>query len=185
MAEEPKQQQDAEVKAPEEKKKASGDRHGSQLMGINIVGKIVGLIVIIWLISVSYWAFGFFALGMMPAILAMLFDRGVGRFASKTVSAFNFVGILPFLFEISQAFDRSITAQHMMLDLWVWLVVYGTASLGWVTIWLFPQVTLIIFTFRADMKMQKLKQEQETLIEEWGEEVKSGVKIKHVPVKKV
>ena len=165
----------------EEKKEVnvSSSGNSSQLLGINIVGKIVGLIVIIWLVSASYWAFGFFVLGMMPAILSMLFDRGAGRFASKTVSAFNFVGIVPFLFEIAQAFDRSLAAQRLMLDFWVWVVVYGTASLGWVTIWLFPQITVIIYAVRADNKISKLKKERDELIEEWGEEVKEGTKLKN------
>jgi len=164
----------------EEKKEVNvSSGNSSQLLGINIVGKIVGLIVIIWLVSASYWAFGFFILGMMPAILSMLFDRGAGRFASKTVSAFNFVGIVPFLFEIAQAFDRSLAAQRLMLDFWVWVVVYGTASLGWVTIWLFPQITVIIYAVRADNKISKLKKERDELIEEWGEEVKEGTKLKN------
>ncbi len=167
----------AETEAKKEVNVSSGN--SSQLLGINIVGKIVGLIVIIWLVSASYWAFGFFVLGMMPAILSMLFDRGAGRFASKTVSAFNFVGIVPFLFEIAQAFDRSLAAQRLMLDFWVWVVVYGTASLGWVTIWLFPQITVIIYALRADTKINKLKKERDELIEEWGEEVKEGTKLKN------
>lgn len=164
--------------------KAVPAQSSSQLMGINIVGKIVGLIVIIWLVSASYWAFGFFVLGMMPALLSMLFDRGAGRFASKTVSAFNFVGIVPFLFEIAQAFDRSLAAQRLMLDIWVWLVVYGTASLGWVVIWLFPQITVIIFSARAESKIEKLKREREELVDEWGEEVKEGTKLKKKPAPK-
>ena len=155
MAEEA-QQQTANDTAPSEEK-AKQQSHGSQLLGINIVGKIVGLIVVIWLVSASYWAFGFFVLGMMPAILSMFLDRGAGRFASKTVTAFNFVGIVPFLFEIAHAFDRSVAAQRLMLDFWVWVVVYGTASLGLVTIWLFPQVTVIIFAMRAESKISKLK----------------------------
>lgn len=171
----------AEEKAPaanDEKKSKKAASGGSQLLGINVVGKIVGLVVVIWLVSASYWAFGFFVLGMMPALLSMMIDKGAGRFASKTVSAFNFVGIVPFLFEIAQAFDRSVAAQRLMLDFWVWVVVYGTASLGWITIWLFPQVTVIIFAMRAESKIQKLKDEQEELLEEWGDAVKEGVKFR-------
>ncbi len=177
MADEAKKVETSNTQTVSEKK-STPSTGGTQLLGINVVGKIVGLIVTIWLVSASYWAFGFFVLGMLPAILSMFLDKGAGRFASKTVTAFNFVGIVPFLFEIAQAFDRSVAAQRLMLDFWVWVVVYGTASLGWLTIWLFPQVTVIIFAMRAESKINKLQEEQKKLIEEWGEEVKEATKFK-------
>ena len=40
-------------------------------------------------------------------------------------------------------------------------------------IWMVPQVTMMVFVARADIKINKLKKEQEELLEEWGEAVAS------------
>ena len=45
---------------------------------------------------------------------------------------------------------------------------------GWVLIWILPQITVIIFTLRADIQTDKLQKEQDALEQEWGEEVKTG-----------
>jgi len=143
------------------------------MKGISIVGKIVGLVVSVWLISASYFAFAFFILGMLPAIVSVLVDRGSGRFASKTVTACNFVGILPFLFEIGNSYEKTVAAKQIMADSVSWLFIYSAAIIGWIMIWVFPQVSLIIFNIRADMKLSKLRKEQDELLVEWGEELKS------------
>lgn len=153
----------------------SGGGGVSDLKGIGILGKVVGLFVVAWLISVSYYAFAFFALGMLPAIVAIIVDRGAGRFASKTVSACNFVGILPFLFDIGMTYEQSLATKQLMAEPITWLVIYGFAMVGWMMIWVLPQVTLIIFTMRADVKTKNLQKEQDELLDEWGEEVKTGV----------
>ncbi|MCE3233240.1 MAG: hypothetical protein K0R98_1497 [Rickettsiaceae bacterium] len=146
----------------------------SELKGISIVGKVVGLIVMLWLISVSYYAFAFFALGMLPAVVSMIIDRGTGRFASKTVTACNFIGILPYLFDIGMTYERSLASKQLMAQPITWLVIYGASAVGWMLIWILPQITLVIFTMRADMKKTTLIEEQARLLDEWGEEVRTG-----------
>lgn len=146
----------------------------SDLKGIGLVGKIVGIVVGIWLISVSYYAFAFFALGMLPAIVAIIIDKGTGRFASKTVSACNFIGILPYLFDVGMTYERSLASKHLMSVPTTWLIIYGSAAVGWVLIWIMPQITLVFFTVRADMKRRKLMEEQTKMLDEWGDEVRTG-----------
>jgi hypothetical protein len=145
-----------------------------ELKGIGLIGKIVGLLVIVWLISVSYYAFAFFALGMLPAIVSIVIDRGAGRFASKTVTACNFVGIMPYLFDIGMTYERSLASKQLMAQPVTWLVIYGFAAVGWMLIWILPQITLVVFTIRADLKKTKLQEDQVKLLDEWGEEVKTG-----------
>lgn len=152
----------------------SKTKSSKQLTGINVIGKLFGILVISWLMSESYYAFAFFALGMLPGVMATVFDRGSGRFASKTVLAFNFTGLFPFLFDIAQSPDKSYAAQQRMVDLWVWLFVYGTASMGWVMIWIVPQITVLVLAFRAEFKIKNFKARQKELTTEWGEEVTQG-----------
>jgi hypothetical protein len=142
--------------------------------GINVIGMLAAIMVVSWLMSVSYYAFAFFALGMLPAIMALVIDRGVNRFASKTVLALNFAGILPFLFDIAQSPDKSFAAQQRMFDLWVWLLVYSAAGMGWLMIWLVPQIMVAVFAFRVEYKIKRFRNRQEELRKEWGDELLQG-----------
>lgn len=149
-------------------------KSASELQGISIAGKIIALIVITWLVSLSYYAFAFFLLGMLPSIAAFILDRGAGRFASQTIAACNFTGILPFLFDIGMTYEKSVAAQRTMFDPFTWLVIGGFSLIGLMLIFVLPHISAIIFTFRAEIKLSKLKKEQEELKEEWGDEVRTG-----------
>lgn len=153
----------------EKKKKSSGE-----LIGLGIFGKIVCVAVIVWLVSVSYYAFAFFVLGMLPSILSVVIDKRGGRFASKTVSACNFIVIIPYLFDIGLTYERDIYSKQLMAQPETWLIIYGFASIGWMLVWLVPRLTLIVITVRADIKTQKLVAEQKVLLDEWGPEIKTG-----------
>lgn len=146
----------------------------SEMQGMSIAGKIIGLMVILWLVSVSYYAFAFFALGMLPSVLAIMIDRGKGRFASQTISACNFVGILPFLFDIALNYEKSVAAKEIMMEPFTWAVIYGFALIGLMLIFVLPNIMAIAFSLKAEYKLNKLIKEQEELVEEWGEEVKTG-----------
>ena len=146
----------------------------SEMQGISLVGKIIGLVVIIFLVSASYYAFAFFALGMLPSIVAFILDRGAGRFASQTITACNFIGILPFLFDIGLNYEKSIAAKEAMMDPLTWLVIYGFSIIGLMLIFVLPNITAIIYTVKAEIQLKKLLDEQERLTEEWGDEVKKS-----------
>lgn len=164
--------------APEKKegKKKNKDRSGkrSELKGIGIFGKIVGLGIVVWLISISYYAFAFFVLGMLPSILSMMIDRGSGRFASKTVTACNFTAVIPYLFEIGLTYEKDIYAKQLMIDPLTWFIVYGFSAVGWMLIWILPNLSLIFITARADMQVKALESQQKQLLDEWGEEITTG-----------
>jgi len=166
--------EDNPVEENKESKKTAKKGGVSDLMGIGVLGIIVAFIVVLWLVSISYYAFAFFCLGMLPSIVAIILDRGAGRFASRTVSACNFVGILPFLFDIGIKYDKGMAAKSLMATPFTWLVVYGGAMVGWMLIWVLPQMTMMVYTVRADVKRKRLINEQNAMLAEWGEEVKTG-----------
>jgi hypothetical protein len=157
-----------------------GEATAAPLQSINILGKIVGFVVLIWLASVSRHAVAFFLIGMLPAIITAFLDRGRGRFASKTVTATNFIGIVPYLFEISRGPTSAYTiaAKRLMANSETWWMIYSSAATGLIMIWLIPQITLIIFTIRSDIRAKNMEREQEALIAEWGEKVKQSTKKK-------
>jgi hypothetical protein len=169
---EKKTEENNESKEAEKKPKKSSS--SGDLKGLSIFGKIVCVGVIIWLVSISYYAFAFFLLSMLPSILSIIIDRGSGRFASKTVSACNFIAVIPHLFNIGLAYEKDITAKQLMADPTTWFVIYSFSAIGWMMIWILPNLTLILITARADMKTKKLMSEQKKILDEWGAEVKTG-----------
>lgn len=156
---------------------SSEDKRAKEITTINIMGKIVGLLTVVWLASKSPYAVMFFVVGMLPAILSSIVDKGEGRFASKTISACNFVGIAPYLFNLSQIAEpiaMGAVAKELMFNVQTWVMVYSFAFIGWAVIWLVPNITQIVFIVKTEIKYNLLKEEQESLIEEWGEEIKLG-----------
>ena len=165
--------EDKKEKAKKSDKKGIS-RSKNELKGIGIFGKVVGLGIIIWLVSISYYAFAFFALGMLPSILSILIDRGSARFASKTVTACNFTAVIPYLFEIGLTYEKDIYAKQLMTDALTWFIIYSFSAVGWMLIWILPNLSLIVITARADMQTKALLDEQAKLVDEWGEEIKTG-----------
>ena len=149
-------------------------KEGKEIAGINIMGQIVGLMIAIWLISESYYAFAFFVLGMLPAILSFVIDKGADRFASKAIFSSNLTGILPFLFDIAISPEKTIAAKQIMYSPFTWFFVYGFASVGGMMIWVIPEVTSIFFSVKSDIKAKQLAGEQKELLQEWGAEVITG-----------
>lgn len=115
---------------------------------------------------------GLIVIGLMPAVVANVVEKRNRRFASKAVSAFNLAGILPFFFKLGGTPNPNLAAKEMISDPYVWLMIYGFATFGWVLIQVLPQLTLLILLVRSEYTIKKLKNYQEELVKEWGEVIK-------------
>ena len=87
----------------------------------------------------------------------------------------NFMGILPFLFDMIEASDPAALAKELSTTPSTWLFIFGAAFIGWVLIWVIPQITAAIFNVRADNRVAQITKLQHILIEEWGPEIKEGI----------
>lgn len=165
-----------DVKAPEEEKSpdSKGKSGGDQLAGIGIVSWIIMLVIGAILFTVSHYATIFLILGMTPAIIARITDKRIGNSASRTIGAFNFMGIVPYLFELYNSTDKALMAKHIATDTKTWVFVYSAAAMGWVAVWIIPQIISIIFSVRAQIRIHRLETSQKKLVDEWGEEVTDG-----------
>lgn len=119
-------------------------------------------------------AFSFVAIGMLPCITANITDNRPGRFASKTVTAFNLAGIFPHLVAIFTSGSPNNTALSLLQNPNSWLLVYGLAAIGWVIVFLIPHIVHIYLDIKSVYIINKLESFQEALVEEWGEEIKKG-----------
>lgn len=142
-----------------------------QLKRFSLLSKAIFILTSIWILSVSVAGLIFFLLSMVPALVAALNDKGSGKCASKTVGAFNYMGVLPSLFHIWHSPDATIAARTMLVDPNVWLITYGSAASGWMMVLLMPKVVSYIFTSRSTIKIRHIESLQKELINEWGPSV--------------
>ncbi len=117
--------------------------------------------------------FFFVILCFLPSMLSIMWDRKPGRFASKSVSAFNFTGGFPYLLSIFLSGSPDNTAINSLHDPLAWLLIYGFSGFGWGVVYIIPRITAIIVEFRSKIMIGKMEKMQEELISEWGDKVKS------------
>ncbi len=116
--------------------------------------------------------FFFIFLALVPTILSILWDKKPGRFASKTVAAFNVTGMFPYVMAISSSGSPDSVAVATIYDPRSWVLVYGFAIFGWSVILLVPKITLIFLEIRSKFMIKKMETFQQGLLEEWGEEIR-------------
>lgn len=155
-------------------KKKSSSAKDMQRFGL--LGNSILILTSLLVISISFYAFLYLMLSMLPTLVAYFNDKSTGKSASNTVGALNFIGVMPSLFKIWRSGDASATVQSLITDPSIWLMGYGCASLGWLMVFFMPKLVSYIFTSRSDAKINGLKKSQENLLDEWGFDVKAGIK---------
>jgi|GEM_PF-3032035 len=116
--------------------------------------------------------FIFLFIAFLPSLASILWDKKPGRFGSKTVSAFNITGMFPYILAAYNSGSPDVVARDAMIDPKAWLLIYGFAVLGWGVVFLVPRITLVVLELRSRFMISKMQKFQDSLSEEWGEEVK-------------
>lgn len=163
------------AKAAEINKKRSmlAQQRSRKLISNLLISAIILTVIGVGLASVGMgYLFIFVTTGLMPGIVANITDRRPGRFASKTVMAFNASGIIPHLSAIITSGTPNSTSATLLTDPHAWLLIYGFAAFGWGVIYLVPHIVQLYLEMRAGYTTQKLLQFQKILEDEWGENVK-------------
>ncbi len=173
MADSKKDNKKSAAKAPKKKKSASAKAHSKKLI-INLVTvTIIMTIVAAGMISIQLGTvFAFISIAMLPGIVAQITDGRPGRFASKTVMAFNVAGISPQIEAIFSSGSPDSTAISLFSNPSVWLLIYGFAAFGWGVVFLVPRISHLYLEITAKYTTKKLAHFQEKLVEEWGDEVR-------------
>ena len=141
------------------------------LQNISLIGKIIFLMTGILAASISFYALIFIVIGMLPTLVAKMIDRSSGKYASKIVGAFNYMGLLPFMFKVWGARSASHLVVDMVWDPATWFFTYSAAGLGWIVVIIAPKIALAAFATKTEMRINVLRDKQAALIEEWGEDV--------------
>jgi hypothetical protein len=169
MAEEEKKDE-----AKEEAKPAKGGdkKKGGSMVGSLIISSIVLTVIAFGFITIGMgYVAAILIIGLLPGVSAHMVDKRPGKYASKTVLAFNISGIMPQMSAMLYSSSPNTVAQALFDNPMTWLWIYMFAAFGWLVIHLLPQITFLIFTIKAEFSMKRIRSFQQMLIKEWGEEV--------------
>lgn len=111
--------------------------------------------------------------GMLPGLIAMIVDQDSKRYISKIVLSFNATGCLPFIIKILKSSSSNTAAMEMIVEPRTWLTIYASAAIGWALYWTFPHFFLAINNLKMQFRIQQLNYELDSLVTEWGDEIKS------------
>lgn len=136
--------------------------------------KRYAILIVLGIVSAVVLKLGVFLLfiGMLPAIVAYETDHTKFKFLFSTVAAFNFAGVFP---DTMQVFIEGGTFDILrikLLDPAVWLIMYGSAALGWSMVWLSPLIASTTLESIYAGRILHLESQQKTSEEDWGPEVK-------------
>jgi hypothetical protein len=131
------------------------------------------LLVLISLVMVVVFRLGFIfiLLAMLPSVVAFYIDISKGRYTFHTVLACNLSGVLPFVPEIISATSSGGSVSQMMSNTVNWLIVYASAGVGWILIYVVPMAAQAFIHTMHDRQISRLQRMQNRILEEWGNEV--------------
>ncbi|MGR0186807.1 hypothetical protein [Azospirillum aestuarii] len=112
-----------------------------------------------------------FGIGMIPTIVAYVTDRDPEKSAPITVGGLNFCGCMPYAIELWKHNHTIGAAGKIFMDPLAWLVMYGSAAIGWALYFGIPPLVANFEVMRAEKRVSALKDVKVGLVQEWGPEV--------------
>lgn len=116
--------------------------------------------------------FVFFVIGMLPAIVAYYMDVSKHRYTFKSIFAANLSGMMPYVSEIIHNGPSSTMLQQIMGSSNTWVIIYGSAILGWLLVQVCPMVAHAMVVGVHQTQHARYDRLQKKLESEWGDEVK-------------
>jgi len=114
-----------------------------------------------------------FVVGCVPAMVAFVVDREPDRNATLAVAAANVAGVAPFIVELLINGPTMARAVTMLSDVFVIVVMFGTAGIGWLLVLGMPKVAAVYIEVTNETKIKMMRREQQRLVEEWGAGIKA------------
>jgi hypothetical protein len=108
---------------------------------------------------------------LLPTLGAYAADRYRDKALAVTVGLLNLCGALPALGELWSKGQTMAAAGQVLGDVFLWLVAYGAAGVGWLIFMMMPPLVSAYYTFSGTARADELRRRQETLVEVWGQEV--------------
>jgi len=120
--------------------------------------------------------------GMLPTIVAWVIDRSQQKYATFCVCGMNFSGVFPFLSDVWFKDHSTDAAVRILTNVFDLMVIYGAAAFGWMMFIAVPPVITQFISAMLQRRVQVLRAQQQTIVEEWGEGVSMLVEAQQQPV---
>jgi hypothetical protein len=111
------------------------------------------------------------AVCLLPTLGAYIADRQRDKLLSVTVGLLNFCGALPALGAVWTKGQTMYAAGEVLGDVFLWLVAYGAAGIGWLIYMMMPPLVTAYYTITTKARIDELRKRQDKLIETWGPEI--------------
>ena len=133
------------------------------------------------LVSIAFLIFFFptcivLGFSLIPSVVAFVVDQSPGKFLFRCVLSMNACGALPALAELWVDGHDLSAVTAVVSDVWYWLYAYGAAAFGWVLYGGVPKVIASYVSLKAQNRVRELREVQNKLIDEWGQDVARQVR---------
>lgn len=118
-----------------------------------------------------------FATMMGPTFVAYITDRSREKHLAITVGLLNFAGTLPAIIDLWTRGQSHQAAMDLIGDVFVWVIAYGAAFVGWGIFAIMPSFVGSYFRMTTQTRIHGLVRQQKALIAEWGHEVAEGLEV--------
>jgi len=132
-------------------------------------GWIASLIILMMIISLPTVIV--LSIGMLPTIVTRISDRSDHHFSTFCVGGLNLAGVYPYLITIWFENHTIRGAMDIMSDVFVLVVMYGSATFGWLLYQTIPPVIAAFLNVMAERRVAVLRANQTKIIDEWDEKV--------------
>ena len=119
--------------------------------------------------------------GMLPTIVAWVVDRSQQKYATFCVCGMNFSGVFPFLSDVWFKDHSTDAAVRILTNVFDLTVIYGAAAFGWMIFIAVPPVITQFISAMLQKRVATLREQQQKIIEEWGEGVSMLVAAQQQP----
>ncbi|KZB60344.1 hypothetical protein [Thalassospira sp. MCCC 1A02491] len=136
-------------------------------------GAFSGLSVVasaVLLFMVALPTFVTLVVGLLPSLVAFIFDRSPGRTMARCVFGLNFSGVAPYILELWQVPSQTVGgATQQIFQPLALSIMYGAAGLGWLLYLAMPPIVANVLNLSAQRRVGELRKKQRALIKTWGD----------------
>ena len=144
-----------------EKKRSSSSRFGLVLLALAIAA--AGML---WLASTIV-----IVAGLIPTIVAYIYDRDPEKYAPMIVGSLNLCGVLPVLISLWQGGHTMEMVGQVLASPLNWLIMYTAAGAGWVLYFTVPPLLGAYLAARHEGEVKRHKDRMRELRVEWGNDI--------------
>lgn len=134
---------------------------------VSSIIKFIAFGLAVMMLVVSNYSFLFFAIAMLPAVISIFADKESHGCSSSTITAFNLLGVFPYIVQVWPSQDMDYTIKLIMSELRTWIMIYGSAMLGIFFYWLIPYLVKKLYHAKNRVEISLLKSKRNSISADW------------------